>query len=930
MSTVLDLAIAVSLSDRASSGVQNLISQFHLLRGASQDVQNQMNRLQTMAWSGGAFAAIGTAGLLATAGAATVAIDKAANLQEIMTELKAQTFGKDLFDPTKADMIAQKMREIEDYTTRLGMETTFSNLDVGQAVLELQKGGIAIEDILSGAGEAVIKMAQLSKIPPNAAAESLVQIRAGFQLTGEQLLAAADTLVKVSAASSADVSDLQTGLGNTAGIAKTMGFDVMDTSALVALTRTQTKTGEEAGTFVRNFLQRMIPTTDTATAAMQELGLLDSAGRSILIDSEGRAKDLNEIAVILRKATEGRRSDDVVTLLQDIFGEQGNRTAMSLIRTGTGSLEEIQSNVEKQLTLNERVQLQMQNFNQVLDTAKEAFSTFLTVLGSPLLAKATSVAGVLGDKLQVAAEFFKQHPQVSKYMFAIAGGVSAFFAIGGALTVIIASFRALQLALATANIGFNTIALASGGIVLGIAAIAGAVYLIYKNWDTIGPYAKAVWEYVRESVASAWGWIKTNIGPIASAVWDQIKMAWGGISSFFEQHRETIERFFGFVRSEGNLSFQLPGWLKLLIGGLILDKSVVALTGLGSAAQRVFRVFNIFTPLRMFWGMAEGFQRLMGLVPRVLSVLTRIPGITGLFKIFDVIQRVGYATFGNLSLLIQRVGPVISGAISSVVRFGGRLLWLGAQSLIAAGRMALAWIIALGPVAWIIAGVTVLIVAGIAAWKTNFMGFRDKVTAVWNWIKEHAATAWQGIKDTINNVMDWLKGLPARAIEWGGNLISSFVKGIENKLSIIPDALKKAANTIKKWLGISSPTEEGPLRYNHLWGGNLMKSIAGGMLNNIGLIHGASAVVAQALALRGGYYAGQVNQPGVSAAGTGLRPVSRGIVVQGPLIGEVYQQPGEDVGAFAERVVALIERKLGFRTQQANLTQSPYAFSGVD
>jgi len=44
------------------------------------------------------------------------------------------------------------------------------------------------------------------------AAEALVQARAGFQLTGEQLLQAADTMVKVAAASSADVGDVMRGL----------------------------------------------------------------------------------------------------------------------------------------------------------------------------------------------------------------------------------------------------------------------------------------------------------------------------------------------------------------------------------------------------------------------------------------------------------------------------------------------------------------------------------------------------------------------------------------------------------------------------------------------------------------------------------------------------------------------------------------------
>lgn len=965
MSTVLDLAIMLSLSDRASSGVQNIISQFNLLRGATQEVQNQMNRLRTMAWGGGALAAIGGAGLLATAGAATVAVSKAGDLQEVMTEIKSMTFGTDLFDPTKADMITEKMKEIEALTTRLGLETTFSNIGAGQAIIELQKGGIQYQDIIGGAAEATIKFAQLNKMAPEAAAELMVQTRAGFQLTGQQMLDAADTVTKVAASSSASAEDINRGLGNMAGVASQMwktrskAEQVFDSSALVALTRTQTPEGSSAGTFVRNFLERLVPQTNRQTEAMAEAGWLDNAGKSVFLDyskdPRGQLKSAKEIADILRKtvggakiildeeeiekqfelAEQGMGTDKLIKLFHKVFGQQGGRTAYTLLRTGEGSLEEIQSNYEKQLSLNERVRLQMQNFNQVLDTAKESWSTFLTALGTPLLAGATNLFAGIADKLAIAAYYFKEHPQVSKYMFAIAGGVSAFLAIGGAVLVAAASFGALKLALVNAGISFKTIALASGGIVLGIVAIAGATYLIYKNWDTIGPYAKAVWEYVRESVASAWEWLKTNIGPVASAVWENISAAWGGVSSFFREHREEIERFLGFTREagkmaglqfmEGNLSFQLPGWLKLLIGGLILDKSVGALTSLGSAAQRVFRLFNIFTPLRLLLGMAAGLERLRGLVPRVLSVFTKLPGVTGLFKIFEVIQRVGYATFGNLSLLIQRIGPVISRAISVVGRFGVSLLRLGTRSLIAAGRMAAAWFIALGPIGWIIAGVTVLIVAGVAAWKTNFMGFRDKVTAVWNWIKEHAITAWQGIKDTINTVMDWLKGLPARAIEWGSNLITSFVNGIESKLSTIPDALKKAANTIKSWLGISSPTEEGPLRYNHLWGGNLMKSIAGGMLNNIGLIHGASAVVAQAMAVRG-YNASQINQFGVS--GAGLSPASRGIVVQGPVVGEIkiYQQPGENSDVLVQR----IKRELGFSVQHAGLTQSKFAFSGVD
>ncbi|MCG9966870.1 phage tail tape measure protein [Pelotomaculum terephthalicicum JT] len=212
MSSILDLAIAVSVTDFATSGVKNIISQFSLLQSATEETKKKIEGLKNIAWGGGIAAAIGTAGVIATTMIGAQAVKQAADLQEVMSGIKSQTFGKDLFDPEKAVEIEEKMKSIKDLSNRLGLETTFSNIGAGQAILELQKGGVALEDILTGAGEAAVKMAQLSKVPPNTAAEALVQARAGFQLTGEQLLQAADTMVKVAAASSADVGDVMRGL----------------------------------------------------------------------------------------------------------------------------------------------------------------------------------------------------------------------------------------------------------------------------------------------------------------------------------------------------------------------------------------------------------------------------------------------------------------------------------------------------------------------------------------------------------------------------------------------------------------------------------------------------------------------------------------------------------------------------------------------
>ena len=82
-------------------------------------------------------------------------------------------------------------------------------------------------------------------------------------------------------------------------------------------------------------------------------------------------------------------------------------------------------------------------------------------------------------------------------------------------------------------------------ILLVIAAIATGVYLIYKNWDSIGPWfaeqwnkvknsASSAWEFVKSGASSAWISLTTIFAPVGSwftARWIEIKSAFsGGIS----------------------------------------------------------------------------------------------------------------------------------------------------------------------------------------------------------------------------------------------------------------------------------------------------------------------------------------------------------------------------------------------------------------
>ena len=54
-----------------------------------------------------------------------------------------------------------------------------------------------------------------------------------------------------------------------------------------------------------------------------------------------------------------------------------------------------------------------------------------------------------------------------------------------------------------------TAALWANPIVLAIGAIAGGVYLIYRNWDRIKPYFQGLWDGVKTVISTVWDWFKT-------------------------------------------------------------------------------------------------------------------------------------------------------------------------------------------------------------------------------------------------------------------------------------------------------------------------------------------------------------------------------------------------------------------------------------
>lgn len=103
----------------------------------------------------------------------------------------------------------------------------------------------------------------------------------------------------------------------------------------------------------------------------------------------------------------------------------------------------------------------------------------------------------------------------------------------------------------------------------------------------------------------------------------------------------------------------------------------------------------------------------------------------------------------------------------------------------------------------------------------------------WDNIQNIVKIGAEGVKKLIINlgtaIGEIFTGLIDMALDWGRNLLQSFIDGIKEKWDDLLDTVESIADTVKDYLGFSSPTKKGPGRFIEEWGANMVKAFADGM-----------------------------------------------------------------------------------------------------
>lgn len=182
-------------------------------------------------------------------------------------------------------------------------------------------------------------------------------------------------------------------------------------------------------------------------------------------------------------------------------------------------------------------------------------------------------------------------------------------------------------------------------------------------------------------------------------------------------------------------------------------------------------------------------------------------------------------------------------------------------------------------------------------WGSNVINeLGNGLNSAWGWVESSVG----GMGNFITNT---LSGLARNAWNWGSDIIGNLKSGIESGINTVKRAASSVADAISKYIHFSVP-DVGPLSDANEYMPDMMKLLAGGMYQNLGIVERASEALAGAI------------MPDVSA-NVAANGGSRTTINNGGATINVYGAAGQDVNELAD----IVMRKL---TIQVNRQAAVY------
>lgn len=368
---------------------------------------------------------------------------------------------------------ADQMGKVSEAALRIGADTAFTATEAANAMEELIKAGVSLDDTLGGAADATVALAAAGGVALPRAAEISANAMNTFKLAGTDMMHVADLIAGAANASAIDVEQMGQSLSQAGAVAALAGLKLDDLSVAIAEMGNAGIKGSDAGTSLKTLLMNLQPTTDKQKAKFDELGLTTEGMANKFFDASGKIKSMADIQQVLSDATQGMTEQQKLANLEILFGSDAIRAAAVLAANGADGYNKLATAMGK-VTATGVAQTRLDNLSGSLEQMRGSFESAAISIGTPFLGAVRAVV----DAITWTVNIFNKLPTPVKNVIAIfigaASSISLFAgAIGlltptiGALIAKLLLFRAAKQFFAIFKAGF--IAMRAAGTVMGAA-----------------------------------------------------------------------------------------------------------------------------------------------------------------------------------------------------------------------------------------------------------------------------------------------------------------------------------------------------------------------------------------------------------------------------------------------------------------------------
>ncbi|MFK7206854.1 phage tail tape measure protein [Acinetobacter baumannii] len=556
---------------------------------------------------------------LMVAGAGAVALSVPAKLSIDFESAMADV--KKVVDFDTPQQFKQMENDIISMSTRLPMAAR----DIAAIYAAGGQSGIAKNELTQFA-ETAVKMGVAFDITAEESGQAMAEMRTAFKMSQSEVTTLADKINYLGNNTPAAAKGIMDIVQRIGPLGEVGGFASGSIAALGATIRGMGVAEEVAATGIKNMMLALVA-GESATKGQHNAYI--ELGMDAKKVAEGMQKDAEGTTLSVLKAISEMDKYKQAAMLKELFGSESLGSIAPLL-TNMQALEENLGKVaDKQkyaASMEKEYAARAATTANKLKLAKHAASALGITIGNQLLPGINSAAGLFSTAMNSVQAWAQANPALAGTLtkiavgaIAIVGGLSALsigaIAIFGPMMMVGRAFGAVALAAKGMSM-----ALLTNPITWIVLAIAGAAFLIYKNWAPISAFFVGIWNTIKTA-------FNGGITGISSLI-----INWSPIGLFYSAFAKVLS-WFGV-----DLPAKFTGFGAMILEGLkngILSKVNAvkdAITGAVSGViDKARGILGIHSPSRVFMGiggytmqgMANGIANANGLPIAATSTATQ-------------------------------------------------------------------------------------------------------------------------------------------------------------------------------------------------------------------------------------------------------------------------------------------------------------------